>query len=261
MEYFSSRFTALQEAVIRHPYTSLGVFTVLILAASWYQKRTRKRMPAKSIDLYKYHVNTFGFYLEKMPYFVKSGICRLLWGPTVLWNLFNFYTMPLGTHDWWNKVDDTTILGCLPLYFQVEELHKLGVRGVVNTCDEYAGPWRTYEQFGIQQLHIPVVDYTAPTSDQIDKAVAFIEKFRSRGEMIYIHCKAGKGRSTTVLVCYLMKAHNLTAQQALRMIIDRRHQVSKYLWRRQCVVDFAVRNNLRTEDPLSSRSVDVTKVQ
>lgn len=40
--------------VQRHPFLSLAVFTSLILGASWYLKRIRKRLPAKDIDLYKY---------------------------------------------------------------------------------------------------------------------------------------------------------------------------------------------------------------
>lgn len=113
----------------------------------------------------------------------------------------------------------------------MRELHALGVRGVVNTCDEYAGPVRTYRAHGIEQLHIPVVDYTSPSVTQIEQAVRFIEEHAARGDKVYVHCKgacylrppaslthiAGKGRSTTVVVCYLMKAHKLTAQQALRV--------------------------------------------
>ena len=31
-------------------------------------------------------------------------------------------------------------------------LYNQGVRGVVNTCDEYAGPVQTYARYGIEQL-------------------------------------------------------------------------------------------------------------
>lgn len=38
------------------------------------------------------------------------------------------------------------------------------------------------------------------------------------------------------------------------MIIDQRHQVSKYVWRRPSVVEFARRNGLPTEDPLELKA-------
>lgn len=75
-------------------------------------------------------------------------------------------------------------------------LTRTGVRGVVNTCDEYAGPAQTYRRMGMQQLYIPVVDYTSPTVAQIEQAVRFIEEFAARGEKVYVHCKG-----TPVRVC------------------------------------------------------------
>jgi hypothetical protein len=65
----------------------------------------------------------------------------------------------------------------------------LGVRGVVNCCEEYMGPVKTYERHQIRHLHIPTVDYTSPTMEQIEEALAFIEEHVKRGETVYIHCK------------------------------------------------------------------------
>lgn len=35
------------------------------------------------------------------------------------------------------------------------------------------------------------------------------EENASFGKMTYVHCKAGRGRSTTVVLCYLVCAHSL----------------------------------------------------
>jgi len=255
ISWLGAQASAMQLFVQRHPVLSLAIFTSLILGASWYLKRIRKRLPAKDIDLYQYKIHPWGTLMERLPYVVKSFISRTLWAPTLVWNVFNYYTMPAGAHDWWNQIDDTVILGALPFWTDVPALHQLGVRGVVNTCDEYQGPVQTYQQHGIQQLYIPVVDYTSPSPAQLDQAVTFIERYRQKGEKVYIHCKAGKGRSTTVCLCYVMKAHNLSAQQALRMIIDHRHQVTKYLWRRPVVIDFAARHGIVTEDPAHKEKI------
>ena len=32
-----------------------------------------------------------------------------------------------------------------------------------------------------------------------------MDKYKVRKECVYVHCKAGKGRSAVVTVCYLMK--------------------------------------------------------
>lgn len=52
-------------------------------------------------------VSPVGVVLEQTPYWARSAFSRTLWAPTIVWNLFNFYTMPAGTHDWWNAIDGT----------------------------------------------------------------------------------------------------------------------------------------------------------
>ena len=65
----------------------------------------------------------------------------------------------------------------------------VGVGGVVNSCDEYGGPVSTYEKYGIQQLYLPVIDYTSPSESQIDRCVDFCEKIVKTGKSVLIHCK------------------------------------------------------------------------
>jgi len=119
---------------------------------------------------------------------------------------------------------------------------------VINTCDEYKGPIIAYEKYDIKQLWLPIIDFTSPSLLQIESAVAFIENYATRHETVYLHCKAGKGRSTTIALCYLMKSQRISAQKALLKIIEVRPQVSKYLWRRPVVIEFARRYNIETED-------------
>jgi atypical dual specificity phosphatase len=44
----------------------------------------------------------------------------------------------------------------------------------------------------------------APSLVDISRAVDFIHRNASCGRMTYIHCKAGRGRSTTIVLCYLV---------------------------------------------------------
>lgn len=60
---------------------------------------------------------------------------------------------------------------------------------MVNSCDEYGGPVSTYEKYGIQQLYLPVIDYTSPSDSQIDRCVDFCEKIAKTGKSVLIHCK------------------------------------------------------------------------
>ncbi len=46
-----------------------------------------------------------------------------------------------------------------------------------------------------------------------------------RGELTYVHCKAGRGRSTTVVLCYLVKYKGMTPGEALAMVRGKRPQI------------------------------------
>lgn len=47
-----------------------------------------------------------------------------------------------------------------------------------------------------------------------------------RGESVYVHCKAGRGRSTTIVLCYLCMYHGLTPHEAHLFIKKLRPQIS-----------------------------------
>ena len=42
---------------------------------------------------------------------------------------------------------------------------------------------------------------------------------------VYVHCKAGRTRSATLVACYLIKKYNLTPEEAVAYIVSRRAQV------------------------------------
>ena len=63
-----------------------------------------------------------------------------------------------------------------------------------------------WAKLGVDHLHLPTVDFTeAPSMDSMEQGVEFIlQKARSQ-ESVYVHCKAGRTRSVTLVGCYLMK--------------------------------------------------------
>lgn len=140
---------------------------------------------------------------------------------------------------YWDEVDDVVVLGSMPLPRHVDELHALGVRGVINMCDEYAGPEALYRRAGIRQLHLPTIDFVAPSLEDVRAGVAFLREHERRGERVYVHCKAGRGRSATVVLCWLMERRGLAAREAQRLLNQRRRQVVENLWKREVVQRFA----------------------
>lgn len=137
---------------------------------------------------------------------VRAAIAYLLFYPTLLWNVL--LSRVFGFRHWWDFVSDDLVLGALPLRSDVSRFHELGVRFVINTCLETKGPIELYDQLGIRQLHLPTVDYAAPNLPDVMKALDFIASCHGRG-IVYLHCKAGRGRSATIALCWMIQSGGL----------------------------------------------------
>lgn len=67
------------------------------------------------------------------------------------------------------------------------------------------------------QRQIPVPDFTAPSPDQIDTAIAEIDERVRAGQAVAIHCHAGLGRTGTICACYLVRT-GLSADGAMARV-------------------------------------------
>lgn len=174
-------------------------------------------------------------------------IAHLLFIPSYLWNLLLGRVLKI--RNWWDEVDEAVILGARPSRRDVERLKKLGVTAVVNTCEEYAGPVEQYAEAGIEQLHVPTIDFTPPTLESVSAAVTFMEERIEKGGILYVHCKAGRGRSATVVLCWLMSAQGMTASEAQAHLLKCRPHVLSRLEQRAVVGEFAAKLSGSTSAP------------
>ncbi len=168
---------------------------------------------------------------------MRRLIARLLFWPTLAWNLL-LARLPVARRRWWDRVDGHVILGALPFSKDVQPLFDSGVRAVVNTCEEYAGPVEEYARLGIDQMRIPTTDFTPPRLADVRRAVAFIASKADRGETVYVHCKAGRARSATVVACWLMYRYRISAAEAVSRLRQVRPHIVNELENRSVVREF-----------------------
>lgn len=174
-------------------------------------------------------------------------LSRVLFLPTFIWN----YGLARVFHQrhWWDRVDDFVILGAMPLRRDVPILAEIGVRGVINMCREYSGPTDQYAKYGIEQLWLPTVDFNPPTLEDTERGVAFLDRMAQNGKTVYVHCKAGRARSATVVLCWLVKSKKMSPEQAQQHLLACRPHVNRWLLQRPVVQDY-----LRILGPDSGRA-------
>jgi len=87
--------------------------------------------------------------------------------------------------------------------------------GAVVSLTETPLPIGALARHGLAELHMPVDDLTPPTPDQLQAALAFIDRQRALDQAVAVHCLMGQGRTGTVLAAYRIRA-GLTPEAALR---------------------------------------------
>jgi atypical dual specificity phosphatase len=145
---------------------------------------------------------------------------------------------------WTTEIDDTVIMGGAPFGFAKipDQLHDRGVRGVVNLCEEYPGPESSYRRLGMRHLRLPTTDHFEPTVKDMERAVEFIRFHEQMGKKVYVHCRAGHGRSAAVVLAWMVSNSPDTVDlKTLNQTLLKLRDVRKTLWKQRNIIRFHAR--------------------
>lgn len=96
------------------------------------------------------------------------------------------------------------------------ELRELGIASIVS-LSERPLERALLREFEFAYAHVPVVDFSPPTVEQMAECVEFIEERNREGDGVLIHCAAGQGRTGTMLAAFLV-ARGLGPEEAIEEI-------------------------------------------
>ncbi|KAJ6695977.1 DUAL SPECIFICITY PROTEIN PHOSPHATASE DSP8-RELATED [Salix koriyanagi] len=137
--------------------------------------------------------------------FIGAG-ARALFYPTLLYNVVRNKVQ--AEFRWWDRVHEFILLGAVPFPSDVPCLKGLGVGGVITLNEPYETlvPTSLYHAYGIN--HLP----------------SFMKMYH-QDKTTYVHCKAGRGRSTTIVICYLVHHMQMTPDAAYNYVRSIRPRV------------------------------------
>ena len=124
----------------------------------------------------------------------------------------------------------------------LEDLLGAGIRFVVNLTQEREREWyglEAYEEtlmylaegkgFRVECLRAPIPDTDIPSVTKMGMVLDEIDGAMGRGKPVYVHCLAGRGRTGTVVGCWLMRHGKATAAGVIAMIHElRKHNSNSY---------------------------------
>jgi atypical dual specificity phosphatase len=135
---------------------------------------------------------------------------ELLFETTILYTIHRYQ----GDLSWWNTIlDDKLVLGALPLENHLAGLKKEKISSVLSMVEDFElqkgvvhpiNP-TCWAQEGINWLQVSTPDFRTLTQETIEKGVEFVRAQIDAGKKVYVHCKAGVGRSATIVTAYLLK--------------------------------------------------------
>ena len=77
-----------------------------------------------------------------------------------------------------------------------------GIGAIVSLTEHIPQP--LLGETNMRLLHLPIIDMTAPTNEQIQEFVDFINDALDDEVAVGVHCMAGLGRTGTMIACFLV---------------------------------------------------------
>lgn len=151
--------------------------------------------------------------------------------------------------DWFNPISSNIYIGALPLRDLNHHniLPRKGIQTVISLVekfelndDNFLTPVQRSDwvQKGIRCEHIETPDFTPLSIEKLNYTAQLINDEVQRDRIIYVHCKAGRGRSAMAVIAYYMKFHHLSAQQAIQHVKNRRPTINMNSSQKNMLLDY-----------------------
>jgi len=172
---------------------------------------------------------------------LKRTYLNLTLGVEMMKHIINSKKYP-----WWNVVLPNLVLGAIPIkeWKHIDKLKELGITHVVTVTEKHENheanllvtpvspeDWARHD---VVHKQVETPDMSGLSLRQIRETVKYIDEvLRDPHNKVYIHCKAGKGRSVIMTACYLIYTKDekpdevVDGLQKIRRVVHLNSQQSK----------------------------------
>ncbi|XP_076624647.1 phosphatidylglycerophosphatase and protein-tyrosine phosphatase 1-like isoform X3 [Colletes latitarsis] len=175
----------------------------------------------------------------------EAMFARLTFYPTLLYNVL---MEKVSSRNWYNRIDEVVVLGALPFRSMTKQLIiEENIKGVISMNEDYelrlfSNTEREWKMNNVEFLQLSTTDiFQSPSQEKLQCGVNFINKFcRTPNELnnsnfpdknnyqtgsVYVHCKAGRTRSATLVGCYLMMKNQWTPEETVAYMKKKRPHI------------------------------------
>jgi atypical dual specificity phosphatase len=90
----------------------------------------------------------------------------------------------------------------------------------------------------MRHLHLPTTDHFEPSLVDLKTAVRFIAEHEALGKKVYVHCRAGHGRSAAVVFAWLLAKNPNVDLEKLNEEFCRLRHVRRTLYKQPNILRF-----------------------
>jgi protein-tyrosine phosphatase/Fe-S-cluster containining protein len=112
-------------------------------------------------------------------------------------------------------------------YDDLEALKQLGIDAILNLCGEYCDLHDIENDYGFEVYYLPIPDESIPDTQNLERALAWLDESIYLGKNVLVHCRFGIGRTGTLVTAYLMR-RGLGLKSAAKLLKQTRANPSTY---------------------------------
>lgn len=172
--------------------------------------------------------------------FVSKMFARVTFFPSLA---YNCAMERVSARRWWDRIEPRILLGAIPFRSDwmalnlgmnmttQQMIEAEGVRGVVSMNEDYELQLmgiqeEAWKKLGVRFLQLETTDiFSAPTQAKLRSGVGFMKEVVESGSSVYVHCKAGRTRSATLVAAYLIAEQGLKPEEAVAKMREARPHI------------------------------------